>query len=165
MLTASGCGSSAAPRAPEPATAAETATVAYVNDGDTLLLRDGRRVRLLQIDAPEKDTDCYGRAAAAALRRRAPEGTRVRLERDRELDVRDGYGRLLRYVFVGDRNLNVELVRDGAASPYFFRKQRGRYAGALLDAVGEARAARRGLWASCPRAELETGIGSVTGPA
>ena len=165
MLAASGCGASAGTSTAEPATAAETATIAYVNDGDTLRLRDGRRVRLLQIDAPEQDTDCYGRAATAALRRQASNGTRVRLERDPELDVRDGYGRLLRYVFVGDLNLNIELVRDGAASPYFFRKRRGLYAGVLLDAAREARAARRGLWASCPRAELDTGIGSVTGPA
>ena len=165
VLAAPGCGGSAGTSTAEPATAVETATVAYVNDGDTLRLRDGRRVRLLQIDAPEKDADCYGRAAAAALRRRAPKGSRVRLQRDPELDARDGYGRLLRYVFVGARNLNVELVRDGAASPYFFGKRRGRYAAALLAAAREAQAARRGLWAACPRAELDTGIGSVSGPA
>ena len=61
-------------------------------------------------------------------------------------------------------NVNVELVREGAASPYFFRNDRGIYARELLDAVDEAREARRGYWGACPAAELNTGLGSVTGP-
>jgi endonuclease YncB( thermonuclease family) len=75
----------------------------------------------------------------------------------------DEHGRLLRYVYVGDTNVNVELVRRGAASPYFFRNERGRYADDLLDAVEDARDARRGYWGACPDAELNTGLGSVTG--
>jgi len=159
---AGGCGGSPGP-APASSAAGEIGVVAYVNDGDTLRLRDGRRVRLLQIDAPEERTDCYGRAATAALLHLAPGGTRVTLQRDPALDARDDYGRLLRYVLVDGRNVNVELVRLGAASPYFFRKRRGRYARALLDAVEEARRERRGYWGACPAAELNTGIGSVTG--
>lgn len=143
----------------------ETAVVAYVNDGDTLRLRDGRRVRLLQIDAPELHGDCYGRAALAALLRLAPKGTAVTLERDRALDAKDAYGRLLRYVFVGGRNVDVVLVREGAASPYFFHKRRGRYADELLSAAADARAARRGYWGACPGAELNVFLGSITGPA
>ena len=60
--------------------------------------------------------------------------------------------------------MNVELVREGAASPYFFRNDRGRYADDLLDAVDDAREAHRGFWGACPGAELNTGLGSVTGP-
>ena len=59
--------------------------MAYVNDGDTLRLRDGRKVRLLQIDAPELRGDCYAKAALAALRQLAPNGTRVTLELDPRL--------------------------------------------------------------------------------
>ena len=120
-------------------------------------------MRLLQIDAPELETDCYGRAALQTLIALAPKGTRVSLAADPTLDDRDRYGRLLRYVFVRGENVNVELVREGAASPYFFRKERGEYADELLDAVDEARQARRGYWGSCPAAELNTGLGSVTG--
>lgn len=138
--------------------------MAYVNDGDTLRTASGRRVRLVQIDAPELHDDCYGKSALVALRRLAPPGTEITLVRDPALDATDRYGRLLRYVFVSNTNVNLALVRAGAASPYFFRKVRGRYAGELLDAVDEARTARRGLWGSCPRAKLNTGIGSVTGP-
>ncbi len=145
--------------------AGESATVAYVNDGDTFHTTSGHSVRLVQIDAPELHDDCFGRAARTALLRLAPRGARVTLARDPALDASDRYGRQLRYVFVAGRNVNVELVREGAASPYFFRKQRGRYAGNLLEAVAEARAAHRGYWGACPRAALNTRLGSVTGPA
>lgn len=144
-------------------TGGAAAVVEWVNDGDTLTLTNGEKVRLLQIDAPELETDCYGRDALKALMSLAPRGTRVTLAGDPQLDDHDRYGRLLRYVLVRNENVNVELVREGAASPYFFRKERGEYADQLLAAVDEAREARRGYWGSCPGAELNTGIGSVTG--
>ena len=78
-------------------------------------------------------------AALEALRKLAPVGARVTLAADPALDDRDRYGRPLRYVFAGGTNVNVALVRRGAASPYFFRNERGRYAGELLDAVADAR--------------------------
>ena len=33
-------------------------------DGDTILLEDGRRVRLVQVDAPELGRECHGDEAA-----------------------------------------------------------------------------------------------------
>ncbi|HEX3291185.1 MAG TPA: thermonuclease family protein [Gaiella sp.] len=147
----------------EPAGASARAVVEWVNDGDTLTLTNGAKVRLVQIDAPELGTDCYGRAALDALVTLAPKGTPVRLVRDAALDDRDRYGRLLRYVFIRGENVNVALVREGAASPYFFRNGRGRYAAQLLDAVDAARKAHRGYWGTCPDARLNTGLGSITG--
>jgi micrococcal nuclease len=144
-------------------TGGASSVVGWVNDGDTLTLTNGAKVRLVQIDAPELETDCYGRAALKALVALAPKGTRVTLTSDPRLDDRDRYGRLLRYVFARGVNVNVALVREGAASPYFFRNERGRYARALLDAVGEARDSRRGYWGACPAAKLNTALGSVTG--
>jgi len=135
--------------------AGERVTVAEVVDGDTLRLDDGRLVRLVQIDAPEpRDRECYGADATAALLELAPEGTEVTLVRDGVLDNVDRFDRLLRYVFVGARNLNLELVREGAAAPYFFDGDRGRYADRLLDAAEEARDEGTGLWGACPEAEL-----------
>ena len=135
--------------------AGETGTVAVVVDGDTLRLEDGRRIRLVQIDAPEvDDRECYGADATAALLRLAPAGTEVTLVRDPVLDAVDRFGRHLRYVFADARNLNLELVREGAAAPYFFDGDRGRYADRLLDAAEEARDEGVGLWGACPEAEL-----------
>ena len=162
LLVASGCSGGTTG---EPAGTTETEVVARVNDGDTLTLRDGAKVRLLQIDAPELTTDCYGRPALRALEQLTPAGTRVRLVGDPGLDDRDRYGRLLRYVFVGDTDVNVALVRRGAASPYFYRGERGRHAEALLDAADAARVEQRGFWGACPSARLNPGLGSLTGPA
>ena len=143
---------------------AKTAVVERVDDGDTLTLRGGDKVRLVQIDAPELTTDCYGSAAQRALASLAPDGARVRLVRDPALDDTDRYGRLLRYVLVGERDVNVELVRRGAASPYFFRNERGEHAEELLDAVDAAREEGAGYWGACPAARLNTGLGALTGP-
>jgi micrococcal nuclease len=146
------------------ASAGASAIVDYVNDGDTLRTASGKKVRLLQIDAPELHGDCYGKASLAALRLLAPKGTRITLVRDPGLDQTDRYGRLLRYVVVNGTNVNVALVREGAASPYFYRNEKGRYAPALLAAVAKARAGRLGYWGACPGAKLDTGLGSITGP-
>ena len=127
------------------------AVVATVTDGDTVRLADGRRVRLLQIDTPELGTgECYSRAARKALLRLVPERSAVGLETDRALDQIDRYGRLLRYLRSGSANVNLELVRQGAAAPYFYDGDLGRYADRLLSAAKAAKAARRGLWGACP---------------
>jgi micrococcal nuclease len=167
VLATAGCGGAGSSSTPPAVTTLATgyrAVVAYVNDGDTLRTTSGARIRLVQIDAPELHTDCYGKAALAALRRLAPAGTAITLVRDPALDATDRYGRPLRYVVVAGRNVNLELVREGAASPYFFHGDVGRYARDLLTAVDEARRARRGYWGACPRAELNTRIGSISGP-
>jgi endonuclease YncB( thermonuclease family) len=132
------------------------ASVARVVDGDTIRLADGTRVRLVQIDAPEAgERECFAAEATRALERLLPVGTQVELERDPALDARDRFGRVLRYVLREGTNVNVELVRSGAAAPYFFRGDRGRYADDLLEAAEEARDERRGLWGACPAARLE----------
>lgn len=139
-----------------PAAAQATAVVASITDGDTLRLTNGMRVRLLQIDAPEVGTgECHSRASRTALLARVPVGSRIVLERDRSLDTVDRYGRLLRYVRRGTMNVNVALVRAGAAAPYFYRGERGTYAGRLLAEATRARAGRRGLWGACPRTALD----------
>lgn len=131
----------------------ETGRLARVVDGDTIVLTDGRRVRLLQIDTPELGSgECYSRAATRELRRLLPAATAVTLEADARLDRVDSYGRLLRYVRVGTRNLNLELVQRGAATVWLYRGERGRYASQLLAAARRAREAGRGLWGACPRA-------------
>jgi micrococcal nuclease len=139
----------------------------FVPDGDTVWLANGERVRLVQIDAPEaqgSERECYGAAARAVLRRLAPPGTTVRVEADPRLDQVDRFGRLLRYVFRGRVNLNLELVREGAATVWFYRGDRGRYASAFLRAAREARAARRGLWGACPRTPFDPYHGANTAP-
>jgi micrococcal nuclease len=131
-------------------TGSGSATVSYVVDGDTLALRNGPHVRLVQIDTPEVGTgECYSRRAAKALRKLAPAGARVGLEADPNLDSVDRYGRLLRYVFHRGINVNLRLVEQGDATVWFYGGDRGRYASRLLAAARRARAERRGLWGAC----------------
>ena len=121
-----------------------------VGDGDTLDLRGGERVRLVQVDSPELgEGECYAREARRALEQLARPGELVELEADPRLDDADRYGRLLRYVRAEGLNVNVELVRRGAAAPYFRGGTEGVYGDELLDAVDEARRNGRGMWGSC----------------
>ena len=144
--------------------AGEAAVVASVYDGDTLTLTGGRRVRLLQIDTPELGSaECYSRAARTALVNLAPLGSRIVLESDPALDKVDRYGRLLRYVFKGGTNVNLKLVREGAATAWYYQGERGRYAAALLRGVQQARAGRRGLWKACPSTVLDPEHAVTTG--
>ena len=149
--------------------AAEHAKIRRVTDGDTVRLGDGRRVRLVQIDAPELG-ECHARASTEALERLTAPGQEVVLARDPSLDDHDAYGRLLRYVQVdgtgaeSEPTVNVVLVRQGAAVPYFFHHDRGIHADELLAAAEAARRDRRGLWGACPGAKLDPSRGSRTGP-
>jgi micrococcal nuclease len=146
-----------------------SAIVTSVYDGDTLTLSDGRRVRLLQIDTPELGSqECFSRAARTALLRLVPIGSRIDLEVDPSLDRIDRYGRLLRYIHRGRTNVNLELVREGAAAPYFYNGARGRYAAALMAAARQAKGAKRGLWRACasttldPTRAVSTSVGRTT---
>lgn len=140
--------------APAPAVA-QRVRVESVTDGDTFRTTDGERVRLLQVDAPElQQGECHAREARAALVELL-EGASVELRADPDLDGRDRFGRLLRYVHADDELVNLALVEQGAAAPYFYRGERGRHARQLLRAARTARRIGRGAWGSCPRAYLD----------
>lgn len=146
------------------AQAAAAETVSRVIDGDTIALTSGQRVRLVQIDSTELGTgECYSRKAAQVLRSLLPAGTTIRLEADPRLDRVDRYGRLLRYVHRGRLNVNLELVRRGAATVWFYDGERGRYAGRLLAAAQRAREQRLGMWGSCQVAWDPTGPATTAG--
>jgi micrococcal nuclease len=139
----------------------------HVVDGDTVDLTNGAKVRLVQIDTPEVyfGVECYGRRASAITKRLLPPGTAVRLAAEPATDSRDEYGRLLRYVTRArdDLNVNVYLVRIGAAAPYFYARRRGRYATLLDRLARRARARRLGLWGACPNTPYDPYRGVDTG--
>lgn len=133
-----------------PTPPAPTSIVVRVVDGDTIELADGQRVRYLGIDTPEsvdprKGVACFGREAAER-NRDLVEGQAVRLQRD--VSDRDRYGRLLRYVYLGDELVNEQLVRDGYARTHAYPPD-VRYQSRFEAAERDARAAGRGLWSAC----------------
>ena len=130
--------------------AAESYRVQRVVDGDTLLLADGTRVRLLGVDTPETKhprlpPEPLG-VEASEFTRRHVEGRTVTLQFDRER--RDRYHRVLAYVYLDGWMLNEELIRAGFSRaetrfPYSSAMKRR-----FRNAEEEARANHRGLWAN-----------------
>jgi endonuclease YncB( thermonuclease family) len=103
----------------------EYVVVERVVDGDTLVLDDGRKVRLLQIDAPERGECGYERAADYLER---TVNVVVRLESDPEFGDTDKYGRLLRYVHMGDVLINADMHQRNLVDDMFYEGKRGKYA-------------------------------------
>jgi endonuclease YncB( thermonuclease family) len=138
---------------------ATTYRIDHVTDGDTVVLRNGQKVRLVQIDTPEVffGTECYGPQASTTTERLLPVGTRVRLVSEPATDRIDQYGRLLRYVVRASDgvDVNIRLVAVGAAAPYFYSGRRGRYANQLEALAKRAKARRLGLWRVCPRTQYD----------
>ena len=90
----------------------ELGIVTKVVDGDTIRVQIGNQnlsVRYIGIDAPDTSRP----TSADHLNRTLVEGEQVALYRDVS-DV-DRFGRILRYVFVGEIFVNYELVKQGQA--------------------------------------------------
>jgi endonuclease YncB( thermonuclease family) len=51
--------------------------------------------------------------------------------------------------------VNLRLVRDGLAAPYFFSGDEGRYAKTIFKAAVAARTAGKGLWSHCRKGAVE----------
>lgn len=136
-----------------------------VVDGDTIITSSEEKIRLLQIDAPEiSPAECYGAEARKALVSLIGNSS-VALEADPVSDDQDQFGRKLRYLKVGKLNLNLKLVQIGAATPYFYQGQKGKYANQLFKAAESAKAKNLGLWKKCPGTKLDTSKPATTGVA
>jgi endonuclease YncB( thermonuclease family) len=147
----------AAARAPCKLVDIGAASVAAVRDGRTLLLADGRELRLAAIEVTGNSRDALQHLV---------DGHSVRLE---QLGTApDRYGRLVAFVYADDTEQSVQeaMVAQGRA------RVSGRIgnkacADVLLDAEKAARKARRGLWADpnfAPlRPENVTRIGAARG--
>ena len=121
-------------------------------DGDTIQLHTGKKVRYVGIDTPEIRHYRGGvwqyspeRYALDALdyNKAMVVGERVRLEFGTEKE--DRYGRWLAYVYVGERMINAELLKQGYATIYAFRAQ-VKHLDVLMDAQAEAMENEKGLW-------------------
>lgn len=121
--------------------ATETAIVGRVIDGDTVMLTNGERVRLIGIDADEKGEECY--TEAKERMRELVEGKDVLLERD--VTDKDKYGRLLRYIYVDDIFVNLVMVEEGMAKVYTIKPDI-KYVEKFEDALRVARDGNGCIW-------------------
>ncbi|MCY4539345.1 MAG: thermonuclease family protein, partial [Chloroflexi bacterium] len=121
---------------------AEIAQVTRVIDGDTIdVLLNGKtvRIRYLQINTPERDEPCFNESTQANAE--LVSGKTVRLLPDVELV--DPFGRLLRYVYVGDVMVERALVEGGYAEVVLYPPNDAHY-DEFLRLEAEAAAAGRG---------------------
>jgi len=88
----------------------ETVIISKILDGDTLDLGDGRRIRLLNINAPEKNQP-LSELSTNFLKDYENETVEI------EVTGVEKYGRLLARIY-GDKYLNLELVRLGLVHKY-----------------------------------------------
>ncbi|MDL2275353.1 thermonuclease family protein [Desulfosarcina sp. OttesenSCG-928-G10] len=137
-----------------PAFAAEMlTTVKWVADGDTIILKDGRHVRYIGIDAPEIDHQ---------KPRKTPMGTRARsvnqqlvgpfsLKLVYDKETKDHYGRTLAYVYRNDGLfVNLEMVKTGNAWCLYLSPNLS-HTEAFLDAQREAMNQGLGIWQTIGR--------------
>lgn len=141
----------------------ETAHVTRVIDGDTIEVEITGRVegpgvgdaqigrtysvRLIGIDTPETvkpdyPVECFGHEASAATGALLSDAD-VTLVKD--VEETDQYGRLLRYVYLGEEMVGARLVANGYAFSYTYPPD-VRHAQLFVALQREARQDDRGLW-------------------
>jgi micrococcal nuclease len=154
---------------------AEPVDLINVYDGDTIevwLNNRHERVRLVGIDTHEvgggyQQEECYGPEASRFLKALLNVGGDLWIEKD--VEDRDQYGRLLRWVWADFGTgkvylLNEALVRAGYAERYR-NTPNDRYLDQLLDAEAFAQDYQLGLWSACdmPGAESSSGAQRASG--
>lgn len=121
--------------------------VVHVVDGDTLdvecrSLTD--QVRMLRIDTPEAGRPGHAEARDALAKLVSDRDIHLLFE-EKGVRQRGNYGRLLAYVYAGEINVNVEMVRLGW-STFWTKYGEGRFAEPFSSAEEQAKAKKRGLW-------------------
>jgi micrococcal nuclease len=102
-------------------------------------------VRYIGDNTPESDQPGYDEATNA--NRALVEGQTVTLVKD--VSETDRYGRLLRYVYVGNTFVNAEMVRQGYAESATYPPD-VQFADFFAQLAGEARVANLGCWSANP---------------
>jgi micrococcal nuclease len=152
---------------PTPPLPLPQAQVVRVIDGDTIEVSIGGKtykVRYIGIDTPEtkhpeKPVEWMGKEAAAKNEELVG-GKVVGLEKD--ISETDKYGRLLRYVWVGNLMVNAELVWLGYAQVSTYPPD-VRYEDLFLEMQREAMEAGRGLWGPTPTPLPANGLCDCSG--
>ncbi len=104
--------------------------VTKIIDGDTFLIQGGYSVRILGMDADERGEPCYQKAKD--FLKNLILNKKVRLEKGNQ--DKDQWCRYLRYVFLNNKNIALEMVSSGIAVARFSKKYNQEIALAEKDA-------------------------------
>lgn len=131
--------------------------VVRVVDGDTIVLREIGKVRLIGVNTPEtkdprRPVQYFGKEASAFLTKLL-NGKKVRLEYDQQR--KDKFQRTLAYVYLEDQTLiNAKIIEDGygfAFTRYPFQKMES-----FRALEKKAQESKRGLWAATHSAPISS---------
>lgn len=129
------------------------AHVVRVVDGDTIIVKldngQEERVRLLLVDTPEsvhpnKPVQPFGPESSQLAKDMMPVGEKVYLEMD--VGERDRYGRLLAYVWVGDKMFNELLLEKGLARVAYVFAPNTRHVDRFYEIQKKAQQQAIGIW-------------------
>lgn len=132
--------------------------VSKVIDGDTIILANGKHLRLIGIDTPEVRKYVSGKfeyspqpfsLEAKEFVNNLIGGKNIRVEFD--VDRKDKYNRLLGYCFLHDRGkdifVNERLLKEGLAVLYTYPPNI-KYVDKFISAQKYARLSKKGIWGS-----------------
>lgn len=127
-------------------TGSDVHIVKRVIDGDTIILDDGRHIRLIGVDAPEVDSpyekaEPFGKESRDYMKRLV-ERRLVTIKTGPE--PYDKYGRTLAYVYLGPTMVNSRIIRDGYAKAY--RRFKFPERDLFINYEKEARSRGVGMW-------------------
>ncbi|NOQ90637.1 MAG: hypothetical protein GQ549_06805 [Gammaproteobacteria bacterium] len=127
----------------------ETAIVRYIHDGDTLHLRDGRKVRLIGINTPEV---AHGKHAAEPYSAEAKKALQDLFKQDKTIKLvygkekKDHYQRVLAHGFNKDgTNIQAALLSQGLAHAVSFPPNT-KFSACYLEQARNARCNTAGFW-------------------
>ncbi len=154
--------SSAISQIPSSTTGAEVFPVMRVIDGDTITVQTPQReekVRIIGLDAPEMSPlECFGNESLAGLSALIA-GKSVILNSEYS-DDRDSFGRLLRYVSLGEQDIGAAMIRQGYATSYRKYPHPRMESYNVIEAIAQENDA--GLWGACKK---QTATSSKTATA
>lgn len=117
--------------------------ITKVIDGDTIITKEGKRIRYIGMNAPEVGQPFA--SEAALLNKQLVLGKKVRVVFDSQ--KQDRYGRVLGYIFSGKLLVNEEIVRKGLAFSEPIVPNM-RYQKEILQAEQLAKSRCTGVWQS-----------------
>lgn len=127
----------------------ETTTIQHIHDGDTLHLSNGKKIRLIGINAPElardnKPAEVFSSDAKNALKKLFKQDKSIALVFGKE--KQDHYGRYLAHAFLSDgTNIQAFLLQQGIASVITYPPNL-RFSTCYLSVEKQARCNKKGLW-------------------
>ncbi|NOQ88382.1 MAG: hypothetical protein GQ550_05605 [Gammaproteobacteria bacterium] len=127
----------------------ETARIKYIHDGDTLHLKDGRKVRLIGINSPEV---AHGNNTAEPFAAEATNALKALFKDKKSISLiygeekHDRYQRLLAHGFTDSgENIQAKLLAQGHARAITFPPNT-HFSACYLQQERKARCEKAGLW-------------------